>query len=174
MRCAFCQRYPCECGRSPFPQGTYPNPTRESQVPLVGHGEDALEGIVTAERRPLTIPPKAGFQPVLLAVTYSPDAAPNVVPAAHPIRIDLVAPDASGSFTSDTAPHYTLVNEEVVYWTLISQGYSGINVPMLQGGARSFQLRCTTGVDIGITRQFRCYYAYRPLDSRNTPSLGPA
>lgn len=176
MRCAQCQRFPCECGRSPFHRGTYPEPVRLPQVPLIGHGEVSLDGIVNVERGLLTIPRRAGFQPVILALTYSTDAAPNLSPAAHHIRVDLVCEDGAGSLTSDTAPHYTLVDEDVVYWTLISQGYNGINVPMFQGGARSYTLRCTTGPALpgNLTRAFRCYFAYRPIDSRNLPSLGMA
>ena len=101
-------------------------------VPTVGISEKALTFDV-AENLVMVIDQREGFIPAILGIGYSVDAPGALAIAPHPVRIDLVAvQDPTLPFTS--LRRYQLLNDEVRYFTILSDGERSILDPILGGG----------------------------------------
>lgn len=117
---------------------------------------------------------RAGFVPCILWLTVSPQSSGVAVVPAFPLRVDVVAGPDAAAMALSTAPQYILHNRaDRTFFTVASDGYHGIAIPMLTGSALPFGGIRVSGT-FPVATQVRVAWGYRPLDSRPPGITGSA
>lgn len=155
------------CG-SPWPRETTPA-TYDQPDAMVGFSEQSIGPFDEIENGTIIVDQREGFVPCVTWLSYSVESKGTEAVAPHRVRIDAFA----GRVPADpTSPQYTLLNDDVRYFTVATDGYHGIPLPFLGGGAQPFGFRISTGAPIGFPRTFRVAWGYRARVSINTGVAG--
>lgn len=155
---------------SPWPEENRPGTTR-APVPIIGVQERDLRFQTTPESGAvIPIDQRQGFIPVLFWVSFSQDVTTGL-PGFVEARIELtVATGALGAGQAQAS--YMLSHRPVRFFTLVSQGYHGIALPMRGGQAQPYNLSIMCFDAPTIWKQLRVQWGYRPIDKTTTGLTG--
>ena len=137
--------------------------TLASPVPLVGVFEVETPKLLVEEitNFALPIPRRHGYYPAILGVGYARDGGgvPLAVPL-HPVRIAFEQLDDAGLVVPGGAK-YVLVDREIRFFSILSDGERSVCPPFVGGGADPFGL-VLSYIGGEFPGQLRCYFRYMP------------
>jgi hypothetical protein len=117
----------------------------------------------------LPIPRRDGYYPAILGIGYARDTIGQT--ALHLVRIFFGQLNDAGSFDTD-AGKYILVEGDIRFFTVLSDGERSICPPFVGGGAAPYGLGITAA-DTGDMGQLRAYLRWMPRTNAYPGNVSP-